>query len=354
MIAKKTSIKRARGAAALAKYIASAKEKGEKLDQFWLSNCNAGAGLEDLDTAIAEIRATQALNHRSNADPNYHLVVSFAEGEMPETDALKDIELEFAKALGLEAHQRVVGTHINTENFHMHIQFNLVHPETFRMHAPFRDFQILQSTADMLEKKHGLQVVKGRGQDNERLNQKARDKEANSWEQSFSGYLKDHKDAFLQIHRRAGSWKELYDGFALYGVELRKRGNGLVFRDIATGTMEKASMVDRELSRIRLEEKYGQFEPYKNPGTRQTKDRYRRRPLDPRLERHPAWKRMTIGQPGRQLSWRRFLEQQAGVDAEAREALELQKSYLRIITGQDPQQIRTRQITSRKSKGMSR
>ncbi|WP_297841979.1 TraI/MobA(P) family conjugative relaxase [uncultured Roseibium sp.] len=354
MIAKKTSIKRARGAAALAKYISAAKEKGEKLEDFWLSNCNAGTKIEDLDIAIKEMQATQSRNQRSKSDPNYHLVVSFAEGEKPDINVLKDIETEFAKALGLEDHQRVVGTHTNTENFHMHIQFNLVHPETFRMHTPFRDFQILQSTAAMLEKKHGLQVVKGRDQENERDNTRARDKEANSWEQSFSGYLKEHRDALLQINRRSNSWEELHDGFALYGVELRKRGNGFVFRDRETGTMEKASTVDRDLSRKKLEEKYGPFEPDKNRDNRKAKEKYRRRPLDPRLERHPAWARMTSGQTGKRLSWRRFLEQQAGVDAEAREALELQKSYLQIISGQDPQKIRTRQIRARKSKGMSR
>ncbi len=354
MIAKKTSIKRARGAAALAKYISAAKEKGEKLEGFWLSNCNAGEKIEDLDIAIKEIQATQSRNQRSKSDPNYHLVVSFAEGEKPNINVLKDIEREFAKALGLEDHQRVVGTHINTQNFHMHIQFNLVHPETFRMHTPFRDFQILQSTAAMLEKKHDLQVVKGRGQDNERDNGKARDKEANSWELSFSGYLKEHQDVLLQVHRRSNSWEELHDGFALYSVELRKRGNGFVFQDKVTGTMEKASTVDREFSRKKLEEKYGPFEPDKRRDGRKTKDKYRRRPLDPRLERHPAWARMTSNQSGKRMTWRRFLEQQAGVDAEAREALELQKSYLQIISGQDPQKIRTRQIRSRKSKGMSR
>jgi hypothetical protein len=39
---------------------------------------------------------------------------------------------------------------------------------------------------------------------------------------------------------------------------------------------------------------------------------------------------------------------------EAREALELQKSYLIIISGREPQKIRTRQVRPRKSKGMSR
>ena len=87
MIAKKTSIKRARGAAALAKYISAAKEKGEKLEDFWLSNCNAGEKIEDLDIAIKEMQATQSRNQRSKSDPNYHLVVSFAEGEKPDINA---------------------------------------------------------------------------------------------------------------------------------------------------------------------------------------------------------------------------------------------------------------------------
>jgi hypothetical protein len=360
VIAKKTSLKKCSSAKALAKYIAGAKEKGEKLDQFWLSNCKAGEGIDDLDTAIAEIRATQALNARSKSDPNYHLVVSFAEGEKPDIDVLKDIEREFAKALGLEDHQRVVGTHINTENFHMHIQFNLVHPETFRMHTPFRDFQILQKTAAELEKKHGLEVVQGRGPDKDRMhndleNRKARDKEANSWEQSFSGYLKEHKTELLVIRRLAETWEELHEGFALYGVELHRRGAGFVFRDIDTGTMEKASAIDRLFSKKNLEDKYGPYRIQDRLFNRtKPKSKYRRRPLDPRLERHPAWKRMTRGNTGKRVSWRRFLEQQAGVDAEAREALELQKSYFQIITGQEPKKIRTRQIRPRKSKGMSR
>jgi hypothetical protein len=63
---------------------------------------------------------------------------------------------------------------------------------------------------------------------------------------------------------------------------------------------------------------------------------------------------MTGGHTCKRVSWRRFLEQQAGVDAEAREALELQKSYLQIIAGQEPKNIRTREIKPRRSKGMSR
>lgn len=365
MIAKKTGPKRARGATALATYIAAAKEKGEKLENFWLSNCKAGKDLDDLDLALAEIRATQGRNQRSKSDPNYHLVVSFAEGEKPGIDVLKDIESEFAKALGVEDHQRVVGTHTNTENFHMHIQINLVHPEDFKMRTPYRDFQILQSTAAMLEKKHGLEVVQGRdkgqgkdqdkGQQKDRDNPKARDKEAHTWEQSFSSFLKEHKEAILAVHRRSDTWETFQEGLALYGVEIRPRGAGMVFRDTNSGKMEKASTVDRELSKKSLEQKYGPYQKLDRTfEDKKTKTKYRRKPLDPRLAKHPAWKRLTQGSGGRGRSWRRFLEMQAGVDPEAREALELQRAFFQIVSGKTPQKLKTRQIKSRKSKGMSR
>ena len=123
----------------------------------------------------------------------------------------------------------MVGTHINTENYHMHIQFNLVHSETFRMHVPYRDFKILQETAARLEKKHGLTVVQGRGQEKDRENHKARDKEANSWEQSFSGYLQEHKKALLEIREKASTWQEFHNGIDRYGIVIKRRGNGLVF-----------------------------------------------------------------------------------------------------------------------------
>lgn len=62
----------------LGNYIAAAKEKGEKLDKFWIVKCDAGTTLTDLDTALIEIETTR---RPSIADKTYHLVVSFHPGE---------------------------------------------------------------------------------------------------------------------------------------------------------------------------------------------------------------------------------------------------------------------------------
>jgi hypothetical protein len=46
--------------------------------------------------------------------------------------------------------------HQNTDNWHMHIAINKVHPLTFRNMEPFRDHFRLQETCAELEVKHGL------------------------------------------------------------------------------------------------------------------------------------------------------------------------------------------------------
>ena len=106
----------------LGRDIAAAKEKGEKLDKFWIVKCDAGTDLTDLDTALIEIEATRT-RRPGIADKTYHLVVSFHPGEEEKLSLahLQDIERHFAEALGYGDHQRVAGTHINTDNLHMHV-----------------------------------------------------------------------------------------------------------------------------------------------------------------------------------------------------------------------------------------
>lgn len=65
----------------LGRYVAAAKEKGEKLDKFWLVNCDAGTDLTDLETALIEIEATRTMASADVDDKTYHLVVSFRPGE---------------------------------------------------------------------------------------------------------------------------------------------------------------------------------------------------------------------------------------------------------------------------------
>ncbi|MEW5993031.1 MAG: TraI/MobA(P) family conjugative relaxase [Candidatus Zixiibacteriota bacterium] len=278
----------------LGRYIAAAREKGEKLDKFWIVNCDAGVALADLDTALIEIEATRALKP-GIADKTYHLVISFRPGDREKLslEELQDIEQNFAEALGFGEHQRVVGTHINTDNFHMHIAFNKIHPGTLRCHTPRQDFKALAKTCRAMEQKYGLEVDRGMTDGKERnpLSTKARDFEARTWQQSFEGHLREHKDQILAVVAGATSWRELQVGLAEFDATLRKRGAGLVFAEIDGKGRMKASALDRSCSLPALERRLGPFAPA--PEREKASPRPKRRPYNGRpLTRHPAMDRL--------------------------------------------------------------
>ena len=50
----------------LGRYIAAADHPGEKLRNCWFGNCNAGAGIEDLEVALIEIEATRMMPPESD------------------------------------------------------------------------------------------------------------------------------------------------------------------------------------------------------------------------------------------------------------------------------------------------
>lgn len=285
----------------LGRYIAAAKETGEKLDKFWIVNCDAGADLVDLDTALIEIEATRLLK-QGIADKTYHLVVSFHPGEEEQLslDDLQDIERNFAQALGYGEHQRVVGTHVNTDNFHMHIAFNKIHPATGRCHTPRQDFKAVAKVARAMELKYGLRVDKGMtdvGAEKNPVSGRARDYEAKTWQQSFERHLIEHKAEILGVISGADGWQKLHEGLAEYGTVLKTRGAGLVFAqtDGSKGRM-KASALDRSCSLAEMEKRLG---PYVPP---EAKER-------PRPPKRPYQAKPMTRHPGSNRLWRAYTQQ---------------------------------------------
>ena len=253
----------------LGEYIAAAREVGEKLDQLWIGNCAAGDGKEDLEAALAEVEAVRQLKGGSG-NRTYHLIVSFREGEREKLtpDDLKVIAKSYADALGFGEHQYVAGTHINTDNFHMHIAFNKIHPETGKIHTPFRDYKTLEITSRTMEKQYELTVDRGMSDREElqgELSPAARDYESETWEVSFQRWVLEQKEPIMAVLQGAGSWQEVHAGLADYGVRLQQRGAGLVFRDRALKHSMKASALDRAAGAKRLSERLGPFEPSDQP-----------------------------------------------------------------------------------------
>jgi len=237
--------------AGLVQYMTSAQGKEERLGEIRITNCHN----HDINWATHEIQATQAQNQRALGDKTYHLVISFPAGEVPSQDVLRDIEKRVCASIGYKEHQRISVIHYDTDNFHIHVGINKIHPARYTLYEPYLAYKKLADVAVKLELEHGLQntnhIPRKVGSEN-----RADDMEHHAGIESLLGWIK--RECMEHI-KAAQSWSELHQVMQKYGLELREQGNGLIIID-ASGVRVKASSVARELSKPKLEKRYGAFE----------------------------------------------------------------------------------------------
>jgi hypothetical protein len=265
----------------LAKYIADANHAGEKCMHAWCAGCWAG---DDYSLAIQEVSDTQDLNTRTVKEKTYHLIVSFRpEDEFKlNLELLKKIELEFARALGFEEHQRHCGVHKNTNNLHMHIAYNMIHPEKLTRHEPFRDYYLRDNVCRSLELKYGLRIDNGRSTEATskiKLNPIAATVEAHCGQESFDRYVKERKSEILLSMQNAGDWSQVHAAFARFGLEIKPYGNGLVIKDMNGKLAIKASSLDRSLAHSKMVQKFGEYEAINSCCMHVQQEQFCNRPL---------------------------------------------------------------------------
>lgn len=238
--------------AGLVDYITDAQNKDHRLlGQVRVTNCEAGS----VRDAITEVLATQRMNTRAKGDKTYHLIASFRAGEQPSADTLRQIESRICDGLGLGEHQRVSITHCDTDNLHIHIAINKIHPTRRTMHEPYYPHRALAELCTALERDYGLE------RDNHEprrcaAESRATDMERHAGVESLVGWIK--RECLDEI-KGAQTWQDLHQVMRNNGLELRVRANGLVF-EAGDGTMAKASTVSRDLSKSKLEARLGAFE----------------------------------------------------------------------------------------------
>lgn len=249
----------------LAGYVIDREGEGERVVGARVTNC----GSEDLEMAIAQIEATQAMNKRSKGDKSYHLVISFPEGERPSLEQLRDIEDRLCEAIGLADHQRISAIHDDTDNLHVHVAINKVHPETFKNVEPYYDHPKLMAACVELEIKHGLIRVnhgveaERAASDHDRPSQDGAVKmEEHSGRESLASWIeKNAKDALVVAGATAPDWAALHAAFAEHGLTLKARGAGFVIGADQSQAHVKASSVDPSLAFKVLVGRLGAFEP---------------------------------------------------------------------------------------------
>lgn len=244
----------------LARYIAAADHPSEKSLMRWCAGCLAG---DDYALGIQEAVDTQAMNTRTSKEKTYHLIVSFR----PEDEArltpkvFQAIEKEFANALGFEDHQRHCGVHQNTNNLHMHLAYNMIHPERLTRHEPYRDFHKRDQLCRDLERRFGLTIDNGREieKNGPRLNDVAATVEAHTGQQSFEGYTKERREGILESVAQSADWENVHAALARHGLEIKLHGHGLVIKDRHGERAIKASRLDRSLSLPKLVQRFGPY-----------------------------------------------------------------------------------------------
>ena len=246
----------------LGAYILDENGQGEKVAWARVSNCQS----DDPGWAVKEILAVQMQNTRSKSDKSYHLVVSFPEGERPTREQIEDVEDRLVASLGFDSHHRISAVHQNTDNWHLHVAINKVHPVTFRNVTPIRDHYRLQEGCAELEVKHGLTRephTVDRAASRARGKGRAADFEAQTGAPAFITWIRDNAAPELLAARDSGQgWDGVHEVAARFDLVLKPRGAGLVFSHRTNGRLHvKASSVDRGLSLAALTSALGSFQP---------------------------------------------------------------------------------------------
>ena len=221
--------------------------------------------------ATKEMEAV-ALENKLSKNPVFNCILSWRENEIP-THAQADEAVQIVlQEMGLEECQTHYALHRNTQNLHLHICVNRIHPETYKAIDPAHGWtkKAIERAARKIEfaqgwdiEQRGRYLVTVDGQVLEKntdrseqikLSQTAKDIEAHTGAKSAERIA---QEVAASIIRSAKSWGELHQNLAERGIAFDKKGSGAVLAigDIAI----KTSRSGRDISLSKLEKRLGAF-----------------------------------------------------------------------------------------------
>lgn len=314
--------------AELTKYLTDEQEKSERVGFVNITNCNTS---NNVDVAVLEIVNTQELNTRSETDKTFHLIVSFPAGEQPADTVLKEIEGRICEGLGFGEHQRVSVVHHDTDNTHIHIAINKIHPTRYTIHEPYYGKKTLGALCEKLEQEYGLEKTNHTSKKflSEGL---IADMERHSGVESLVNWIRREGKEKLQA---AGSWEAFHRVLSEHGLLLKERGNGFIFTN-HDGITVKASTVAREFSKEKLIHKFGLFKP-DSPQKDNSGQRYQMRPIHSGFDTSLLFAQYMIERKAapflRSEELKRDKEKKAALIADAKRVASLKRSVIKLADG---------------------
>ena len=266
----------------LVDYLTNTQGRQERVGEITVTNCHS----DRHEAASLEMLNTQSLNTRAKSDKTYHLIISFRPGELPSAATVRTIEARVCHRLGFGEHQRVSVLHHDTNNVHLHLAINKIHPTRYTLHEPYKAYRVFGELCDSLEEAFHLerdhhQVRKTSGEN------RASDMERQAGTESLIGWMQ--RECLHEL-RAAQSWSALHQVLQHHGLAIQPRGQGLVITD-GQGIYVRASSVARDLSKLSLERRLGRFQP---PGIVQTAKptrRYEPKPVRSRMDTTALYER---------------------------------------------------------------
>lgn len=306
----------ARGFIEAVRYVArvgpEAEERGqEPVEAQDMGLVNLGgelASADDLDALAAAMNATALRSRRFKGNPVYHLALSWQVGERPSRIQAAAVAGKMLSALGMSECEALWSLHRDTDNDHLHLLVNRIHPEKCTVAGPPRfDWLVIDRACRELELEQGWRhdngpyvVVRSPGEEpyikrigkaererrgvigeygfalgpepgDERAtdaatpSQKAGRVGHNQAAPSFQAWVAGEPAQALR--RRLGEpdadWRAVHECLAGFGLQMRTRGSGLVVvgEHDGQGVAAKASQLGRFASKAALEQRLGAFQP---------------------------------------------------------------------------------------------
>ena len=213
-----------------------------------------------------------AMDAPRSANPINHYILSWREGEYPTAAQVEQAVGILLAELGLAEHQVLYALHQDTDNMHMHIAVNRVHPDTLKVIKPNKGFDKeaghraiakIEAAQGWSSEQNARYKVDANGEaireapsSRKAPSQKRRDMEVRTGEQSAERIA---IETAAPIIRAAASWAELHAGLQAQGFRYERKGSGAIIwiGDVAV----KASSADRGATLAALQKRLGEFQP---------------------------------------------------------------------------------------------
>lgn len=108
------------------------------------------------DQAALKEQSGQSARGRKNTKPVLHLTLSWAIGENPTPEHMRDTARSCLNALGLGEHQAVLAAHSDKDHLHVHIVVNTIHPVSGMTAQLKYSKEHLSRWAEAYEREHGV------------------------------------------------------------------------------------------------------------------------------------------------------------------------------------------------------